>query len=710
LRFAPPPLGLHAAGFAGRIEAWAKGVNPRILQRSLTRTWGAFFGRYGNFTPAQTAGIPPLLDGENILLCAATASGKTEAALAPLIERYLPPLRPTPRLTLLYLLPTRALINDLRYRLAAPLDALRISSAMKTRDFDTFDPKRPADLLLTTPESLDSLLTAHASTLNAVRAVVIDEIHVFDGTVRGDQLRVLLNRLRQVRAHAFKIGDIDNDSVQYVGVSATLTQPEATAARYFPNARVIQVPGSRVINAEYLALDEDSPAALLDYLRLFHQRGWRKALVFCNTREEVEAYAVAVRAADSPFGDAIYVHYSNLSRELRYEIEERFAHAEAALCFATSTLELGIDIGDIDVVLLIGPPGSHASFIQRAGRGGRREQGTQVVSIYRTPLERILFEVLLKTSDTTVSAVFRPSVVVQQIFSLLKQSPTGAIRLRQLVDLFNEMLSPADLEAILGALQASGYLMPGRMGEWRAGDELHRLVDLQSAEHTPLSLYSNIQSSDTAQIKIRDQNTQRVVANVDRQWLGREVLTLEGRPLSVEWVDDDALWVLPHRGSIATTKLRYLSARPVLRYEVAQQIPLQIGLAAGAGSLVASDEGSLWFHWLGDVYGQALLDLVRYTTPAEKTAQIGLCLLLPENPPVSLVWTLQQVSRYLHDHYRRYERLLAFGAYHHLLPLELRRRAVVEQFDIPRFINAVANLRFESVLENLMEELQSLLR
>ena len=224
------------------------------LKSRLPRTWPPFFARHGTFTPAQLAAIPPLLDGQNVILCAPTASGKTEAALAPLIERHLPPARTTHHVTLLYLLPTRALINDVANRLATPLETLRVTLAVKTRDVNTFDPRRPADLLLTTPESLDALLATNPKTLANVRAVVIDELHVLDGGVRGDQLRAVLNRLRQVRAYAAHSGDAPDDQIQYVALSATLAEPAPAAARYFPAAQVISVPGGRTLEVELLAM------------------------------------------------------------------------------------------------------------------------------------------------------------------------------------------------------------------------------------------------------------------------------------------------------------------------------------------------------------------------------------------------------------------------------------------------------------------------
>jgi ATP-dependent Lhr-like helicase len=681
---------------------------PATLKTLLPRTWPPFFARYGNFTPAQLAAIPPLLDGHNVILCAATASGKTEAALAPLIERRLPPDRAESRLTLLYLLPTRALIADIANRLAAPLERLRVRLAVKTHDFDTFAPRRPADLLLTTPESLDALLATRPKTLTRVRAVVIDELHVLDGEARGDHLRVLLNRLRQVRAFAAASGDAPDAQIQYVALSATIVEPAAVAARYFPVATVVVTPGGRDRQLELRPLDADAPDELLATLGEFRARGWRKGLVFCNTRAEVEAYAAAVRTAGSPFGEQVYVHYSNLERQRRREIEEQFAQAGAALCFASSTLELGIDIGSIDVAMQIGAPGSAAAFAQRIGRAGRRQQTIQATCFYRTPLEEALLRALLAAPEPAPTpAPFRASVAVQQIFSLLLQSPTGALRLTPLADLFAGLLTSVDLEAILGRLQELHYVVAGRAGEWRAGDRLKRLVDLQASEHAPLSLYSNIQNR-PATLKIRDQASQAVIAAVDPLWLDRDVLTLEGRPLDVSWFDGEALWVTRGSSIGEQAKLPFLSARQLLSFELAQSLPRTLGLAPGDAPLVETPEGWLFFHWLGDIYGQALLDLLRPYLAVNESEQPGLALLLREAPRTLPVINSEQVTRYLQEHVRVYEGMLAMGAYQHLLPWSLRQRAVVEQFDVPRFVENLENMALRRSPEHMVDGLRLL--
>jgi hypothetical protein len=124
--------------------------------------------------------------------------------------------------------------------------------------------------------------------------------------------------------------------------------------------------------------------------------------------------------------------------------------------------------------------------------------------------------------------------------------------------------------------------------------------------------------------------------------------------------------------------------------------------------LVDTPAGWLLFHWLGDVYGQALLDLLQPTLPVEESAQPGLCLLLRDEPRGLPAISLKQVERYLHDHTHQFEGLLALGAYQHLLPRSLRRQAVIEQFDPGCFVETVATLRLERTAESSAEALARL--
>lgn len=678
----------------------------QAIKARLRRTWPAFFERHGNFTPTQVAAIPHLLDGESVILSAPTASGKTEAVIAPLVERHCRDAASS--LQILYLTPTKALANDLLERLARPLATLRLSTTIKTRDLSTFRPNHPSHVLVTTPESVDSLLTSQARVFANLRAIVLDELHLFDGSPRGDQLRVVMNRLRQVRAHAFASGDAPDDTLQVAALSATVDDPAGVAARYFPGALPIHVEGGRAIQADVLSLAPDGAGELIATFQTFRARGWRKVVAFCSSRAEVESYAAAVRR-QSPFGSAVYVHYSNIEAGRRMEIEQQFAADEAAICFASSTLELGIDIGSIDAIILIGPPGNSRSFVQRIGRGNRRKRTIQVACFYRTPLEELIFRVLIDLAtgerhSATDGEAFRPAVAVQQIFSLIKQSPTGAVRLEGITPLFEGMLSRQSLDVLLGHLREIDYLALGRPGEWKAGPRLGELIDEQAKSTAPLSIYSNVAGEQT-KIEVRDRNTRRTVARVAAAWLHRPVLTLEGRALNVEWQDDEALWVSFDPGLDVAEKLPYRSARHWLSYEVSRLLPSRLGLARGTAPLVETPEGWMCFHWLGDLYGFVLLDLLGQRSHVGQTTQPGLCLSLFDGLAAWPAWSEAQVATYLADNYRKLEHMLALGPFHHLLPNSMRQRTVIEQVDAPRFLDAIAGLRLVRAPEELTEDL-----
>ncbi|MCI0351311.1 MAG: DEAD/DEAH box helicase, partial [Acidobacteriales bacterium] len=324
----------------------------RELKGRLPHTWDALLARFGRLTEIQTLAIAPLLSGNNCVLVSATATGKTEAALSPLIElhkleHYKEDRKSAKKLSILYLLPTRALARDLARRLEQPLDKLAVRMRVKTGDEPALNAHRTPELLLTTPESFDSLLTQMPRIFKDVRALVIDEIHIFDNTVRGDQLRILLNRLRRLKHYALSRGDVASEAIQYCALSATINDPDNVAARYFINPQVIRFAGQRAIDAELIEM-----TGVEDMIRLFaglKQRGRKKVLAFCTSRAECEEWAYRLRSG-SPFGGNVYVHHASLAASVRRAVEKHFAQAEAALCFATSTLELGIDIGDVDLV------------------------------------------------------------------------------------------------------------------------------------------------------------------------------------------------------------------------------------------------------------------------------------------------------------------------------------------------------------------------
>jgi ATP-dependent Lhr-like helicase len=243
--------------------------NPQSAIESLPHTFDAFLARFGQLTEIQELALESLLSGKNCVLAAATASGKTEAALAPILERYqkqrfkFNQSKQPSTIKFLYLVPTRALARDIARRIEEPLAKLAIGLAVKTGDEPSLKSDKPPEFLITTPESLDSMLANRPKMLRDVRAVILDELHLYDNTPRGDQLRILLNRLRKLRQYAFTKGDSETAEIQFCALSATIHNPLMVAEQYFANPILIQIKGQRIIDAE---LDEMEGAGSLQQL------------------------------------------------------------------------------------------------------------------------------------------------------------------------------------------------------------------------------------------------------------------------------------------------------------------------------------------------------------------------------------------------------------------------------------------------------------
>lgn len=316
--------------------------------------------------PLQEATIEPILRGEHAILLAPTAGGKTEAASFPVFSRML--TENWQGLSVLYICPIKALLNNLEPRLANYGNLLGRDVALWHGDVSPSRKTRiavdPPDILLTTPESLEVMLVSrridHRRLFAGLRCVIVDEVHAFAGDDRGWHLMYLLERLSHIAGR----------ELQRLGLSATVGNPEALcdwlAAGCESPRTVINPPAESGTNAE---IEVDWVGNLRNAALVISRlhRG-EKRLVFCDSRARVEELAMELRS----LGVSTYVSHSCLSLEARHAAEEAFNRGEDCVIVATSTLELGIDVGDLDRVIQIDAPSTVSSFLQRIGRTGRR--------------------------------------------------------------------------------------------------------------------------------------------------------------------------------------------------------------------------------------------------------------------------------------------------------------------------------------------------
>ncbi|MFV2195462.1 DEAD/DEAH box helicase [Nocardiopsis sp. LOL_012] len=342
-------------------------LDPVVLHH-IVNTLG-----WPDLRPLQRAAVDPLMDGDDAVLLAPTAGGKTEAACFPLLSAMSG--RGWTGVSVLYLCPLKALLNNLVSRVDSYAQWLGRRAELWHGDTGQAQRRRlrasPPDILLTTPESLEAMLigttTDHDHLLGGVRAVVVDEVHAFAGDDRGWHLLAVLERLERVSARP----------IQRVGLSATVGNPEHLLT-WLQGASAGERPGVVVAPEVAATRGAARPAGEveLDYvgsldnaaklIAALHQG--EKRLVFCDSRRQVEELGAALRARDV----TVFLSHASLSAFERARSEQAFAEARDCVIVSTSTLELGIDVGDLDRVIQIDSPDTVASFLQRIGRTGRR--------------------------------------------------------------------------------------------------------------------------------------------------------------------------------------------------------------------------------------------------------------------------------------------------------------------------------------------------
>jgi ATP-dependent Lhr-like helicase len=353
---------------------------------------GWFATRFGNPTEPQLAAWREIATGRDVLISAPTGSGKTLAAFLICLDRLVRAARTgglDAKTEVVYVSPLKALSNDIRINLEIPLAEIAalaaargielapIRTAVRTGDTPTAERvrmgKHPPHVLVTTPESLFILLTAEQSRkrLAHVRTVIVDEIHAIADDKRGSHLALTLARLEAV------INANGLPSPQRIGLSATVRPLEAVASFLSPARQpaIVDVGHRRAMDLGIEVPNDELGAVTTSemweeiYDRIArHIQNERTTLVFVNTRRFAEriAHALGERLGHN----VVLPHHGSLSRALRHEAETRLKAGELRAVVATASLELGIDIGTVDLAIQIGSPRSIAVALQRIGRSG----------------------------------------------------------------------------------------------------------------------------------------------------------------------------------------------------------------------------------------------------------------------------------------------------------------------------------------------------
>lgn len=591
--------------------------------------------------PLQYGAIDPVLDGADALLLAPTAGGKTEAAMFPLLTAM-----ETQRwqgLSVIYVCPLKALLNNLLPRLEQYAAWLGRRVALWHGDITGPARQRilraPPDVLLTTPESLEAMLISvkvqPAVLFAGVRAVVIDEVHAFAGDDRGWHLLAVLERLTRLTGSA----------IQRIGLSATVGNPAQLAGWLQGSGRgrrpvAVVAPGDMPAAGQAPA-GGGGPGACaaitcppgdveLDYVGSVRNaakviaslHAGEKRLVFCDSRQLVEELGAALRER----GVTTFLSHASLPADERRRAEQAFAEARDCVIVSTSTLELGVDVGDLDRVIQLNDPPSVATFLQRLGRSGRRPGSTRNCLLLALDTDSLLWAagLLHLWGQGYVEPVVPPPeprhIVAQQLLALCLQEHRIGSRLWARA--WNG-LAPFDASAapILRYLVEQGFidrdgeiLFVGPAAEHRFG---HRHFMGMTAVFTAppqFTVLSGRQEIGRADPMLLTEKTD-----------GPRLLLLGGRSWKVTWTDwktrrcyvepaaggGKARWLTPgisgasHALSRATRDVLLGADPPVMLTERAKQALAvvrdeQMATVHPAGTVITRTPGDVrWWTWAG---------------------------------------------------------------------------------------------------------------
>ena len=533
----------------------------------------------------QADAVAPILAGKHCLILAPTAGGKTEAATIPVLSRMAAEEWHGP--SVLYVCPIKALLNNLESRLSRY--AAFVGRTVQVWHGDVGQgakaraKRTPPDILLTTPESLEGMLIStkvdRASWFGNVRVVIVDELHAFAGDDRGWHLRAVIKR---IEAYA-------RQPIQRIGLSATVGNP-GELLDWFAGSGERQIVGSSSVTTDAdVTIDHvGSMANAATVISRLHRGA--KRLVFCDSRSKVEELAVSLRTMNT----RTFASHSSLSASERKLAEAAFAEERDCVIVATSTLELGIDVGDLDYVIQIDAPSTVSSFLQRMGRTGRRSGSRRSFLFLTTSDEAFLLACAITTlwREKFVEHIKPPPLpwhmVAQQMMALVLERPGLPAHevVRMAKTQFPE-LDPATVTTVFDFMVGKGILLisSGLASMGPEGEKLFgrgHFLDLLSAFASPMVLAARHGATELGYVD---------PMAVQQQKDGPTVLLLGGRSWKVTSVDWSKRTV-----AVEPTddkgKSRWLGTSRRLGFEVCQAMR-RVLLREGDAELELSKRGTV---------------------------------------------------------------------------------------------------------------------
>ncbi|MFO0877747.1 MAG: DEAD/DEAH box helicase [Gemmataceae bacterium] len=601
-----------------------------------------FTATLGEPTEVQRLAWPALSRREHLLLSAPTGTGKTLAALVPLLGPLFAPFEPatwsTSPLRVLYVAPLKALVNDAARALTRHLEELHAMFpgatlprvGLRTGDVPAAERRRlhhdPPDVLLTTPESLAVLLAQPWSSglFANLGDVVVDEVHALAGNKRGADLALSLERLTQLCP-----------GLRRIGLSATAT-PLETAARWLVGVErdcaIVSVPTGPepVLDLEPLPEGAAFLGALLDRLAVEVPRQ-RATLVFTNTRSLAERVAWGLRRRLPHWDRLIAAHHSSLAPARREEIESRFKRGELRAVVCSTSLELGIDVGTVDLAILVHPPGDVVRLLQRIGRAGHDPGGLRRGLLLTAGAGELLEAAVTCLSGRAGQT--EPLALADHPLDVLAQQLAGMCCARscdpvELFDLVRRSTPFADLTrrdfddvlAYLRGLDQRGEpWLPARLTE---DGDCFRVLDRRTARLLLRNL-GTILSETSISVRRRDGDELDEVGEVDESFADRlqpgDRFLLDGRSLEYRGREDGAAVVVEVAGRPQTP--RWLSGGWPLSPQLARRLYL---LRLRAAEALRESPTSL-AQLLGEEYGLhgvALQMLASYFEEQESVSEI----------------------------------------------------------------------------------------